>query len=215
MNWLLLSAVLLTTGFSAGIFVRHYHPRIGWPILGIMTLVALILIGGTVICWDAPENEDLEPDYALLLGCALEHGQATPELIRRCETALQWMTANKDGLLVVSGGDPGGQGRTEAAVMAAWLRNHGADPERIVLEERAGDTRQNLIFSKTLVHELGLETDTVLIITSEYHQTRARFLAEQQGQHVVGLSCRTPFFDHLQASVREVYSFVKAICQSL
>lgn len=215
MNWLMLTIVVLVTGFSAGIFIKHYHPRVGWTILGIMIAVTLCIGVGTAICWDAPENEELEPDYALLLGCALEDGQATKELVRRCQTALEWLEETPEGLLVVSGGDPGSQGVTEAAVMAAWLRNHGADVSRIVLESRASDTRENLLFSKTLVQGMERETDTVLIITSEYHQTRAQFLAERNGQQAVGLSCRTPLLDHLEAAVREVYSFVKAILETV
>ena len=214
MNWLILTIVVLVTGFAAGIFIKHYHPRIGWTVVGIMIVLTLVIGGGTAVCWDAPDYKNLEPDYALLLGCALDNGQATPELVRRCEKALQWLEETPDGLLVVSGGDPVGQGITEAAVMAAWLRNHGADPEQILLEDQAGDTRQNLLYSKTLVHDQELETDTVLIITSEYHQTRAKFLAERNGQQAVGLSCETPFFDHLTAAVREVYSFVKAFVET-
>ena len=215
MNWLLLTIVVLGTGFSAGFFVKHYYRRTGWGILAAVTVLALAVVGGAAVCWDAPANEELEPDYALLLGCGLEDGQATDELIRRCETALGWLEENPGGLLVVSGGDPKGQGITEAAVMAAWLRNHGADETQIVREDRANDTRQNLLYSKTLVHKLERETDTVLLITSEYHQTRARFLARQNGQQALSLSCETPFFDHLQAAVREVYSFVKAFFETL
>ena len=63
--------------------------------------------------------------------------------------------------------------------------------------------------------EQGRECDTVLILTSEYHQTRARFLAAHNGQAAVGISCQTPFADHLTASVREVYSFANELLELL
>ena len=50
----------------------------------------------------------------------------------------------------------------------------------------------------------------MLILTSDYHQTRAQYLAHAQGQEAVGLSCETPPAARLAASVREVYAFVKA-----
>lgn len=216
MNWLLLTLWVLTVGFAAGFLLKKRFRGLGWVVIALMALLAIVVSVGAAVCWDAPENNaELEPDYGLLLGCALEDGQATGEMLRRCKAALNWMIENPQKYLVVSGGDPEGQGITEAAVMAAWLRNHGADGERILVEDQANDTRQNLLYSKTLVHDMELETDTVMIITSEYHQTRARFLAHQNGQQALSVSCKTPFFDHLTAAVREVYSFVKAVVESI
>ena len=175
---------------------------------------ALVFAVSAAVLWSAPDSSpELEADYALLLGCSLRNGQATPELVRRCQTALDWLEAHPHGLLVVSGGDPGHQGVTEAAVMAAWLRNHGANAKQILLEDQASDTRENLLFSKTLVEGQERETDTVLIITSEYHQTRARFLAEAGGQTALGLSCRTPLIQHLLATVREVYCMANELLE--
>ena len=50
----------------------------------------------------------------------------------------------------------------------------------------------------------------MLILTSDYHQTRAQYLARAQGQEAVGLACETPPLQRLTARVREVYAFVKA-----
>lgn len=215
MNWLLLSAVILAVGYGAAIWLLRCCPMVGWILLSLMAAVTILLVAGTTVCWDLPDNIHQEADYGLLLGCSLEDGRETPELVRRCGTALIWLENNPEGVLIVSGGDPGKQGITEAEVMLRWLTDHGADMTRIVPEEQAADTRQNLHYSKALAESMGLRTDTVAVITSEYHQTRARFLAEHQGQATVAVSCRTPWWDHLQAAVREVYSFVKAIAETL
>lgn len=215
MIWLLLTLWVLVVGLAAGCLLKKRFRWLGWGVI-LATLLAVGLVAaGMAICWDAPENEEgLEADYGLLLGCALEHGQATDEMVRRCETALNWMQENPHRYLVASGGDPGGQGRTEAAVMAAWLRNHGAKPDRILIEDQARDTRENLRYSKTILQQMQQQTDTVAIITSEYHQTRAGFLARQNGQQALHISCETPVMAHLFAAVREVYSFVKALWQT-
>ena len=214
MIWLFLTLWGLILGYAAGFFLRKWFPKTGWSIVGITALLTAAVIAGTAICWKGPQERDTEADYAVLLGCALENGQARPELIRRCETALSWMQAHPKQYLIVSGGDPGGQGVTEAAVMAAWLRNHGADEKWIMLEDQARNTRENIQFAKELAAEKQLETDTVLVITSEYHQTRAQYFARQNGQEAAGLSCTTPWWNHLTASVREVYSFVKAFAET-
>ena len=97
--------------------------------------------------------------------------------------------------------------------MYDWLEAHGADMTRVYLEPEATDTRTNIRYGSLLMKELELENDTVLILTSEYHQTRARFLAERNGQTACGLSCHTPFADHLTAAVREVYSFANELLE--
>lgn len=206
MSWLLITLWLLIIGTAGGLLLKKRFRVAGWSVLVLTELLLLVLTAGTAICWDAPETGG-EADYGLLLGCALEDGQASEELLRRCETALLWMEQNPKLLLVVSGGDPAGQGISEAAVMAAWLKNHGADPERLLLEDQSRDTRENLLFGKQLLHTLERETDTVAVITSEYHQTRASFLARRNGQHAICVSSRTPMPDHLFAALREVYAF--------
>ena len=215
MNWLLLTIGVLLTIVLAGLLLKRLLPRLSRVLLCLALLLALAVGSGTAVCWSVPDTPQPKPDYALLLGCALEDGQATDELIRRCRTALEWMEQNPGFLLVVSGGDGAGHGITEARVMADWLLANGADPARVLPEDQALDTRQNLLYSKTMVHNLEQETDTVLLITSEYHQTRACFLARQNGQTPLTLSCATPFPDHLQAAVREVYAFIKAVLEIL
>ena len=214
MTWLLLTLWVLIVGTSAGFLLKMRFPWVGHILLALMILYGGIVAAGTVICWDEPEPLGVKTDCAVVLGCALKDGQATNELVRRCSTAKALMDLDKDLVLIVSGGDPGGQGRTEAEVMAAWLRNHGADADRILIENRASDTRENLLFSQALAEENGLRSDCITIVTSEYHQTRAQYLAGKLGQQATGFSCHTPMPDRLFAAVREAYAFLKAIVET-
>lgn len=216
MFWFLLTLWILIVGTAVGFLLKKKFPWLGHILLALMILYGGIVTAGTVICWDVPENTGgRNPEYAVVLGCALEDGEATDELIRRCSLAKFWLDSEKNRVLIVTGGDPGDQGRTEAEVMAAWLRNHGADPNRILIEDQATDTRENMLFSKALAEEHGLWTDRVMIITSEYHQTRAQYLAGKLDQQAMGFSCKTPMPDHLFAAVRESYAFVKAILETV
>lgn len=212
MSWLLLTVIVLVV-----LFVLYSVLKTGLRLLFLLLALAFLLtvVSGAAVCWTAPDTESTQPDYAVLLGCALENGQPKEELIRRLELARDWLERTEGTTLMVSGGDPAGQGVTEASVMRDWLEEHGADMSRVVMEDRAADTRQNLQFCKELAENLGLNTDNVLILSSEYHQTRAQYLAESIGQAASGLSCETPFFDHLEAAVREVYSFTKAFLETL
>ena len=210
MNYLYLTLAVLAAGFLLGCFLKKTVRRL----LHTALLLALVMVAvGTAIVWSPPENQPLDPDYAVVLGVGLEDGQATEELERRLELGLSYLQTS-DGLLILSGGDPDGDGITEAQVMAQWMEDHGADLSRVHQEDRSTDTRENLLYARTLAQSLGAETDTVLILTSDYHQTRAQYLARAQGQEAVGLACETPPLQRLTASVREVYAFVKAWAES-
>lgn len=212
MIWLLLTVIVLLLLFCGGWYLRKKYKKTSLGMLIAAVLLTVLIVGGTAVCWSAPQDgAEAEADFGLVLGYGLRRGQAAPELVRRCEAALSWMQAHPTRYLIVSGGDPTGQGVTEAAVMAAWLRNHGAREDRILLEDQASDTRENLLFSRELAEAEGLETDCVTIITSDYHQTRARLLAQRQGMTPQSLSAQTPFLRHLTSAVREVYAIISEI----
>lgn len=199
--WLALTLAVLAVGFWLG------TARKSKLLLCLSALALATVTAGTLLCWQAPEEESREPDYGLLLGCGLQDGCGTEELFHRCQAALDWMQANPEKLLIVSGGDPTNQGVTEASVMTSWLLEHGAENARLMVEDASTDTRENLLLSKQLAGKCGLDTETVCIITSDYHQTRAAFLAHRNGQQTVAVSAGTPWLRHLASSVREVYAF--------
>ncbi|MGN0979265.1 MAG: YdcF family protein [Candidatus Avoscillospira sp.] len=212
--WLILTLGLLLAGCLLAWFLQKRAPRLRKALLICMAICILAVGAGTAACWNPPEYQDLTPDYAVLLGGGEKDGQPTASTENRLFLALNYLEATPDVMLIVTGGDPNGNGVTEAEVMASWLRDHGADMDRILSEDRANDTLENLQYSKALAASRGLQTDSILILTSDYHQTRAQFLARQLGQEASGLACETPFLSHLAASVREAYSFVKAIWQT-
>lgn len=207
--WLLLT--LAGLGLLTGLAVWWKKPR--WLLLP--AVLALLVGIGTAVFFTPPAaQQSLQPDYAVLLGAGLDHGKPTEELVRRMELALDWMEQNADTILIASGGDPANQGITEASVMTAWLLEHGADPDRLLAEEQSRNTRENLLYSRKVAQEHGLKADNILILTSEYHQTRAQFLARRIGQNAAGISCQTPFRQRLVASVRELYAFGKSLWQT-
>jgi uncharacterized SAM-binding protein YcdF (DUF218 family) len=68
--------------------------------------------------------------------------------------------------------------------MADWLIKKGIAPERIVLEEQATSTQENLAFSLELIAQhTGTRPEAVGIISSEYHLYRTGLMAK--GQNVV------------------------------
>ena len=117
--------------------------------------------------------------------------------------------------MIVSGGQGADETQTEASVMEAYLRGKGIAAERIVQETEARTTRENLINAKKLAEEAGISTETVLIITSEFHLSRAKFIARSLGMEPFGLgSTTTPWILKVNYELREAFSYVKALVQA-
>jgi uncharacterized SAM-binding protein YcdF (DUF218 family) len=70
------------------------------------------------------------------------------------------------GLVDARPGEP-----SEAARLAGWLGDQGIGPERIVLEERSRNTRQNAVESAAVIAAHGWKR--VLLLTSAFHAPRA------------------------------------------
>ncbi|WP_224269731.1 YdcF family protein [Haloprofundus salinisoli] len=69
--------------------------------------------------------------------------------------------------------------RAECEVMADYAIRRGFDPDYILLEDEAHDTRGNGYFSRLLVDEHAPETETVYVVSSRMHLRRARYIFEQ------------------------------------
>ena len=121
----------------------------------------------------------------------------------------------KKVIAVVSGGQGPDEAHTEASVMAQYLLAHGADASQILEEPQASNTRENLLFSAKLAEEAGFDTSRVLIVTSDFHMCRAKYIARTLGMEPYGLSSGTwPWILKLNYTLREVFAFCKAVYQA-
>ena len=61
--------------------------------------------------------------------------------------------------------------------MADWLRARGVPESRILLEEQADNTAENIAFSQKLLSGKGIDlTEPVAVVTADYHLYRASLL---------------------------------------
>ena len=184
------------------------HERTGRMILLTLTGVCMLTVFGAMMYIDregrsnVPEEADA-PEFVVVLGAQVQGDQPSLTLKKRLDLALE--------SVVVSGGQGADEAYTEASVMAKYLTARGVDESRVLLEEQASDTRENLEFSRTLAQTHGMRTDRVLIITSDFHLCRAKYLAKKLGMEPYGLASRTsPEVLRVNYLLREVFAFVKA-----
>ena len=71
----------------------------------------------------------------------------------------------------------------------------GIDPSRLLLEEAATSTIENLRFSMDLLQaETGSAPKSIAIVSSEYHLFRACLFAKSLGLDAVGIPAKTAIF---------------------
>ena len=132
-------------------------------------------------------------DYLIVLGAGVNGSEPSLSMRDRLEAALEYLNACQDCVAVVSGGQGTGEDITEAEAMRAWLASHGVTAERIVLEDRATTTAENLRYSFDLISARGgVVTETsIAVVSSEYHLYRAETMARRLGVPVSGVAGRT------------------------
>ena len=81
----------------------------------------------------------------------------------------------------------------------------GISPDKISLDDRSRNTRENLAFAAPLLRHLG--ADQVVIVTDRYHAPRALMIARRLGLQATA-SCPAPARGGFRSSVREIPAYV-------
>ena len=115
-----------------------------------------------------------EPAAVIVLGAGVNGTTPSLSLQVRLQAALDYLADKPDIPVVVTGGQGPGEEITEARCMADWLIARGLDPERILLEEQAVNTQENIRFSKEILADEGIDlTAPVAVVSADYHLYRA------------------------------------------
>ena len=118
----------------------------------------------------------------------LPDGSLRPELVDRLQAAWLQAIAAPGSRLVVSGGNPQ-NGTPEAVAMAGWLIGHGIPADRVLVEDRAGSTVQNALYSTRMLRDAG--ATSAVVVTSPNHIRRAVADFAVAGLPVVGAMTST------------------------
>ena len=157
-------------------FLRHDFLRRVLTALLALCFVVLSITGG-VIARSAQRGDAPQADYLIILGCQVRGTVPSRMLRQRLDAAVEYLNVHPDSIAIVTGGMGPGENITEAKCMADSLTAAGIDPSRIILEDRATSTMENLRFSQAL-----MEPDaTVAIVSNEFHLYRAGQMAQMLG----------------------------------
>ena len=167
------------------IVLRKFLPASLWRAAAALIAVGLVYFSVLeVLILSASRTSDdvYEKPYVVVLGAQVKGTRPSPSLFYRLAAAQEILTLNPDAVAIVTGGQGEGEDVTEAECMRSWLVSAGIDPERIICEDKATSTMENLEFSFDIIRERGDEPDgSVAIVSSSYHLYRAKSMAARLG----------------------------------
>ncbi len=152
-------------------------------------------------------NKPDTPKTAILLGCKVNGSSPSLMLKRRLDAAYEYLTENKDTIIIVSGGKGENEDISEAECMKEFLVSKGISSSRIIMEDKSSTTAENLEFSRKILEEYGLGNEAV-IITDSFHQLRASMIAKNLDIKTWNVSAQTPYYLLPTYWVREWYGVI-------
>ena len=186
------SYIAYTLTFIAALILLHqFLPVLLWRILVVLVCIGFVYfcIVEVPIIKNARTDEDAERPYLVVLGAAVHGDDASLSLVHRLRVVLYYMEQYPDCVAIVSGGQGKGENMTEAKCMYDWLTAHGIEGSRIIMEDRATSTAENLAFSFDIIRSLGVEPDgNTAILSSPYHLFRAKSMARSMGVEAAGVA---------------------------
>lgn len=152
-----------------------------WVVRIVAVLILLLLCLSAVRIAAAGYKKAPNPETpVVVLGCRVIGERPSRILQERLDAAFDYLEEHPDAVCVLSGGQGADEEIPEAACMYTYLVDKGIAKERLIQEEASTSTEENMKFSKRIFEEQDLG-DEAVIITSEFHEYRARFLAEENG----------------------------------
>ena len=183
--------------------------RIVWCGLSV-GLAVFLVVEGMIISHGETEPE--EPvDVIIVLGAGVNGTVPSLTLQTRICAARDYMERYPEVIAVLSGGQGPGEEITEAQAMFRALTDAGIGENRLLLEERSTSTAENLAFSREILRENGFADDARMgIVTNDFHQFRAQWIAKDAGISAVGIPAELPWW-WLNANyyVREFFALGK------
>ena len=177
-------------------------------VLAIIGILLTAVLCGFILS-DIKGDADAPCDYVIVLGGGIRGETPSRSLTSRLDRTIEYMEKYPESIAIVSGGQGKDEDITEALAMERYLLSHGIPAERIIKEEKAENTHENMLYSYDIIKQLG--GGSIAVLSSDYHMYRSRRLAENAGFSPVMISAKTSLpVLFLTCFLREAFALVKA-----
>lgn len=159
----------------------------------------VVFLASAVAYRRVPRSTDA--GHVIVLGSGLIGARVPPLLASRLRTGQKVADAQEPPAVIIpSGGQGPDEDLSEGEAMAAWLRENGTPAARILVEDRARTTRENLEYSRALLPTPQTRT---IVVTTSYHVFRAALLTKRLRMPAVVVGSPTASYFTPSAFLRE------------
>ena len=188
-----------------------------YKVVMILFITSFILLESAIIInmYMAKDiNSTNSMDTMIVLGAKVNKYGVSKTLKQRLDKAIEYYNENKHINIIVSGGQGKDEVMTEARAMENYLVKNGVNKDNIILENKATTTLENIMISKEIMEDLNLE-NKALIVTSDYHLFRGRFIASILGVENEGLCSISSLSSRVYYMIREYPTSVIDLYRSI
>lgn len=179
-------------------------------IIAVAMIVAEILIVSFVAVYGQMDNADYTEDAVVVLGAGVMGDQVTLPLKLRLNKAIEYHSQNPDAFIVVTGGKGYQETVTEAHAMEKYLTENGMPKDKIIKEEKATSTNENMRFSKKILDKRFRSKYKIAVITNSFHIYRGTSIAKSEGfDNVSHLHAGLRWYTAIPCYVRESLAVLK------
>ena len=178
--WFALGAFFLLLGFLVHNHLLEKLPKILRTLLLIAICAGILVLavceGFVLRGFSSRAPAGL--DYLIVLGAQVREDGPSAVLKYRLDAAAQYLQENNSTVCIVTGGKGAAEPFPEGQGMKDYLVKSGIPEDRIIVEDRALNTVQNIQYSMALMSSPNAPT---AIVTNNFHVTRGLALARGQG----------------------------------
>lgn len=157
-------------------------------VAGIFLLLFLFVEGIILYHQDGDDPIPNNVQTVLVLGCQVEGEVPSQMLERRLLAALEFLEERPESNAILCGGQGSGENISEAECMSRWLQDRGISEDRLILEDKSINTRENIDNAVSLLREKDPTIRDVAVATTGFHLFRGKKLCEFAGLNAYGLS---------------------------
>ncbi|USB33411.1 YdcF family protein [Paenibacillus sp. YPG26] len=193
-------------------FKKHVILKRALIACSVLLLVSFVIVESFVLSdFGTDDRAVTDADYVVILGSGLKGTRLSLTLKQRLDASLLYVNQHPEIPIIVSGGQGPGEDITEAAAMKKYLVSQGVAGDRIKLEDKSTSTKENLSFSKKLMQRSESSRPKIIIVTSDYHLFRAKYIAATLGYEAYGISGDSPLYLKPINMIREYLAVIKAL----
>lgn len=210
----LLGIFMLLTGIFYNKIKKYSHTKF-FKICGVVLAIlfcAEIFLVSFIAVYGVIDKVDFKEDAVIVLGAGIRGELVTMPLKLRLDKAVEYHHKNPDALIVVTGGQGPQESVTEAYAMEKYLIKKGISKEKIIKEEKATSTNENMEFSKEILDSRFENDYSVVIITNNFHILRSVNIARKTGfSNVSGFHAGLEWYNLVPCYLRESLAVLKMV----